>query len=183
MFYVCRYCCHCTKCGACPCTTPSWPTAWSSSWKRTPPSPSLSLCPCLGRDNNITSSKIMCTFFASGGGSPLYPEIFTVLLNDPAAPQDHCGRSRIRTRDFCLRSLARYQWATSSPDSWATTSPWATLSYSTSVDSALVTKTSTANAAKELKRNLPTLNNITHHSMQKQQRFHIYGEKSIKIQC
>ena len=48
-------------------------------------------------------------FFASGGGYPLYPEIFTVLHNDPAAPQKHCGRCQIRTRDFCPRSLARYQ--------------------------------------------------------------------------
>ena len=45
---------------------------------------------------------------ASGGGFPLYPQIYTVLHNDPAAPQDHCGRCRIRTRDLCLRSMARY---------------------------------------------------------------------------
>ena len=32
---------------------------------------------------------------ASGGGLPLYPEIFTVLPSEPAAPQDHCGRCRI----------------------------------------------------------------------------------------
>ena len=32
---------------------------------------------------------------ASGGGLPLYPEIFTVLHSEPAAPQDHCGRCRI----------------------------------------------------------------------------------------
>ena len=35
-------------------------------------------------------------FLALCGGSPLYPEIFTVLHNDPAAPQDHFGRCRIR---------------------------------------------------------------------------------------
>ena len=34
---------------------------------------------------------------------------FTVLHNDPAAPQDHCGRRRIRTRDLCPRSLVHYQ--------------------------------------------------------------------------
>ena len=45
-------------------------------------------------------------FLASGGDSPLYPEI---LHNDPAAHQDHCGRCLIRTRDLCSRSLARYQ--------------------------------------------------------------------------
>ena len=28
---------------------------------------------------------------------PLYPEIFTVLHNDPAVHQDHCERCRIRT--------------------------------------------------------------------------------------
>ena len=27
-------------------------------------------------------------------------EVFTVLHNDPAAPPDHCGRCRIRTRDL-----------------------------------------------------------------------------------
>ena len=53
--------------------------------------------------------------FASGGGFPPLPWDFTVLNNDPAAPQDHCGRCRIRTRDFCPRSLAHYQWATTSP--------------------------------------------------------------------
>ena len=42
--------------------------------------------------------------------SPL-PWYFTVLHNDPAAPQNHYGRCRIRTRDFCTRSLVRYQWA------------------------------------------------------------------------
>ena len=39
---------------------------------------------------------------------------FTVLHNDPAAPQDHCGRCRIWTLEFCPRSLARYQWTTTS---------------------------------------------------------------------
>ena len=34
--------------------------------------------------------------------------------NDPAGHQDCCGRCRIRTRDLCLRSLAHYQWATTS---------------------------------------------------------------------
>ena len=34
---------------------------------------------------------------------------FTVLHNDPAAPQDRCGRCRIQTQDLCARSLARYQ--------------------------------------------------------------------------
>ena len=175
MFYVCRYCCHCTKCGACPCTTPSWPTAWSSSWKRTPPSPSLSLCPCLGRDNNITSSKIMWFFL----------------------PQVEVPPSTLRFLQYCSMILQRpriivgdagFEPGTSVLEVWRATNepphlleqPYHTVH---TVDSALVTKTSTANAAKELKRNLPTLNNITHHSMQKQQRFHIYGEKSIKIQC
>ena len=52
-------------------------------------------------------------FLASGGGSPLYAEILQ-SHNDPAAHQDHSGRCRIRTRDLCPRSLARYQWATTS---------------------------------------------------------------------
>ena len=33
----------------------------------------------------------------------------TILHNDPAVPQDHCTRCRIRTRDLCPRSIARYQ--------------------------------------------------------------------------
>ena len=41
---------------------------------------------------------------------------FIVLHNNPAARQDHYGRCRIRTRDLCLRSLARYQWATTSTE-------------------------------------------------------------------
>ena len=40
---------------------------------------------------------------------PTLPWDLTVLHNDPAAPQDHCGKCLIRTRDFCPRSLARYQ--------------------------------------------------------------------------
>ena len=28
--------------------------------------------------------------FASGGGRPLYPDIYTLFHNDPAAPQDYC---------------------------------------------------------------------------------------------
>ena len=44
-----------------------------------------------------------------GGGGPPSTLRFTVLHNDPAAPQDHCGRRRIRTRDFCPRSLVHYQ--------------------------------------------------------------------------
>ena len=40
---------------------------------------------------------------------PPLPRDFTVLHNDPAASQDHCGRCRIRTRYFYPRSLARYQ--------------------------------------------------------------------------
>ena len=43
----------------------------------------------------------------SGAGFPLHPEIHnTVSRNDPAAPQDHCGKSRNRTQDLCPRSLA-----------------------------------------------------------------------------
>ena len=42
----------------------------------------------------------------SGAGFPLHPEIHnTVSRNDPAAPQDHCGKSRNRTQDLCPRSL------------------------------------------------------------------------------
>ena len=40
---------------------------------------------------------------------------FTVLLDNPAAHQDHCGRSLIRTRDLCPRSLLLYQRVTKSP--------------------------------------------------------------------
>ena len=61
------------------------------------------------------SKNFFVHFLASGGGSPLHAEIFTVLHNDLAAPRDHCGRCRIRTRDLCPRILARYQWATISP--------------------------------------------------------------------
>ena len=75
---------------------------------------------CLGSvsepNGSVTVPLFFLYFLASGGGFPLYPAIYsTVLLhNDPAAPQDQWGRCRIRTRDFCLRSLARYQWATTS---------------------------------------------------------------------
>ena len=56
-------------------------------------------------------------FFASGVGFPLYPELFATLWhNEPAAHQDHCGRCRIRTRDFWPRSLVHYQWATTSSE-------------------------------------------------------------------
>ena len=34
---------------------------------------------------------------------------FTVLHNDPAAHQDHCGRCRIRTQDLCPKSLVSFQ--------------------------------------------------------------------------
>ena len=50
-------------------------------------------------------------------GFPLCPEIlqythYTVTL--PVRRVFHCERYRIRTRDHCLRSLMRYQWATTS---------------------------------------------------------------------
>ena len=50
------------------------------------------------------------SFFASGVrvGFPLYPEVFYIMHNDPAAHQDHCGRCCIRTRDLCPRSLVCY---------------------------------------------------------------------------
>ena len=38
-------------------------------------------------------------------GFTLYPEIFNIIHNDPAAHQDHCEICQIRTRDLCLRSL------------------------------------------------------------------------------
>ena len=40
---------------------------------------------------------------------------FTVLLDNPAAHQDHCGRCLIRTRDLCPRSLLIYQRVNKSP--------------------------------------------------------------------
>ena len=51
--------------------------------------------------------------FASGiyvcTGFPLSTLRFSTLLhNDPAAQQDHCGSCRIRTRDHRPRSLVRY---------------------------------------------------------------------------
>ena len=52
---------------------------------------------------------IMYIFFDLRWRFPPLPWDFTVLYNDPAAPQDHCGRCWIRTRDFCPRSLERYQ--------------------------------------------------------------------------
>ena len=56
-----------------------------------------------------------CIFFGLRWRSPPpLPGVYTIWHNDPAAPQDHWGRCRIRTRDFCLRSLARYHWATTS---------------------------------------------------------------------
>ena len=45
----------------------------------------------------------------------------TLLHHDHAAHQEHCGRCRIRTRDLCSRSLVRYQWATTSPNSFHNT--------------------------------------------------------------
>ena len=48
-------------------------------------------------------------FFGPRRRFPPLPWDFTVLHNDPAVPQDHCGRLRIRTRDLCPRSLAHYQ--------------------------------------------------------------------------
>ena len=53
-------------------------------------------------------------FFASGIGFPLYPEIFYIIHNDPAAHQDYSGRYRIRTRNLSPRSPVRYQWTTTS---------------------------------------------------------------------
>ena len=34
-------------------------------------------------------------FFGLRWNLPFYPEIFTVLHNDPAVPQDHCGKCQI----------------------------------------------------------------------------------------
>ena len=53
-------------------------------------------------------------FFGLRWRFPPLPWDFTVLHNDPAAHQDHCCRCRIRIRDHCPRSLARYQWVTTS---------------------------------------------------------------------
>ena len=55
-------------------------------------------------------------FLASGGGLPLCPEIlqYTQWLC-LSSEFFHCERCRIRTRDHCLSSLERYQWATTSP--------------------------------------------------------------------
>ena len=52
---------------------------------------------------------LMCRF-------PFLPWVFlnTLLHNDPAAHQDHCGRCRIRTKDQFPKSLVRYQRATTS---------------------------------------------------------------------
>ena len=52
-------------------------------------------------------SYLFVFFLAWGGGLPHYSWAFTVFHNDPAKPQDHCGRFRIRTRNLCLRSLVR----------------------------------------------------------------------------
>ena len=56
-------------------------------------------------------------FLASCGGPPLCPE----FIQYPAAPQDHCGRCRIRTRNLCASEVWR-------ATSVATTSPVATTS-------------------------------------------------------
>ena len=39
---------------------------------------------------------------------------FSLLHNDPAVHQEHCGRCWIQTQDICPTSLVRYQWATTS---------------------------------------------------------------------
>ena len=59
---------------------------------------------------------LYCLFVWPQVEVPPLPRDFTVLHNDPAAPQDYCGRCRIRTPDLCPRSLARGQWATTSPE-------------------------------------------------------------------
>ena len=61
------------------------------------------------RVKRATNYFIFCIFFCLRWRFPPLPWTFTVLPNDPAAPQDHCGRNRIRTRDLWLRSLVRYQ--------------------------------------------------------------------------
>ena len=77
--------------------------------------------------------KIFYIFFGvSGVGSPLYPDI---LLNDPASHQDHCGSCRIRIRDLGPRSLARYQWATTSTaENWVTPKKFHSIQYFAAFD-------------------------------------------------
>ena len=61
--------------------------------------------------------KYLKLFFCLRSWFPSLPLRFSTLLhNDPAAHQDHCGRCRIRTRDLCPRRLGPLgQRATTSP--------------------------------------------------------------------
>ena len=59
-------------------------------------------------------------FFGPRRSFPPLPWDFTVLHNDPAVPQVHCGRLRIRTRDLKSGALPiepphLLNWATTSP--------------------------------------------------------------------
>ena len=56
----------------------------------------------------VTHTILDVSFFCLRGTLvSLFTLSFTLLHNDPAAHQDHCERSRIRTRDLCPRSLVR----------------------------------------------------------------------------
>ena len=61
-----------------------------------------------------SSKSSLCIFFGLRWSFPSLPWDFAVLHNDPAGPQDHCGRCQIQTWDLCPRSLLRYQWANTS---------------------------------------------------------------------
>ena len=66
--------------------------------------------------HNCTNIVLFYIFFCLSGRFPSLPwVVYTLLHNDPAAHQDHCGRCRIRTRDLCPWSLVRNQWTTTFP--------------------------------------------------------------------
>ena len=59
---------------------------------------------------------IFLSFFGHRGRSPSLPRDFIVCkVALPVLRVLHCERCRIRTRDYCLRSLERCQLATTSP--------------------------------------------------------------------
>ena len=73
--------------------------------------------------STIQYVHIFFIFLALRWRFPPLPWDFTVLHNDPAAPLDHSERCRIRTRGLFPRSLARCQWAATSPHLQLATSP------------------------------------------------------------
>ena len=70
----------------------------------------------VNKNQAVLLNFFFLSFFCLRGRSLSLPRDFTVCtVTLPVLRVFHCERCRIRTRDHCLSSLERYQWATTSP--------------------------------------------------------------------